>query len=205
MSVEAWLVFAAFWVVFVTTPGPNAVNCIQTGMSLGFRRAMPCVAAILCQAALFLALSAAGVTALIAASPALFSYIQLLGAAVLVGLGIRAWMTAGRPPVVRASARSVFGRAFLVATINAKSVAGYLAAFSQFVEPGVPIGQQMWMIVPTALTLTALSYTGYVAVGAGLGRAALGAVMNLWVRRGLAALFILYGIALGAWSGARTA
>ena len=39
MSLEGWLIFAAFWVVFVTSPGPNAVNCIQNGMNLGFRRA----------------------------------------------------------------------------------------------------------------------------------------------------------------------
>ena len=29
MSFEAWTIFALFWLVFVTTPGPNAVNCIQ--------------------------------------------------------------------------------------------------------------------------------------------------------------------------------
>jgi homoserine/homoserine lactone efflux protein len=40
MSFEAWSVFALFWAVFVTTPGPNAVNCISNGMNLGFLRAM---------------------------------------------------------------------------------------------------------------------------------------------------------------------
>ncbi|MEL6172240.1 MAG: LysE family translocator, partial [Pseudomonadota bacterium] len=69
MSVEGWLVFVLFWVVFVTTPGPNAVNCISNGMSLGFRRSLPGVAAIMTQSILFLSLSAAGITALIAASP----------------------------------------------------------------------------------------------------------------------------------------
>ena len=86
----------------------------------------------------------------------------------------------------------------MIATINPKSLAGYLAAFSQFVQPGVPIGEQMWIIVPTALTLTALSYAGYTALGAGLGRAALGAVFNAWVRRVLAASFVIYGVLLGS-------
>ena len=31
MSIEAWGIFALFWVIFVTSPGPNAVNCIQNG------------------------------------------------------------------------------------------------------------------------------------------------------------------------------
>ncbi|REJ73303.1 MAG: LysE family translocator, partial [Proteobacteria bacterium] len=25
MSIEGWFIFATFWVLFVTTPGPNAV------------------------------------------------------------------------------------------------------------------------------------------------------------------------------------
>ena len=73
----------------------------------------------------------------------------------------------------------------------------FLAAFSQFVQPDVLIWQQMGVIVPTALTLTALSYTGYTALGAGLGKAALAAVFHVWVRRLLAACLIVYGLLLG--------
>lgn len=203
MSFQGWLVFATFWAVFVTTPGPNAVNCVTNGMTLGFARSLPAVAAILCQAALFLALSAVGVTALLAASPGAFRAVQLVGAAVLVGLGVRGWVTAGRPVVATPDPARVFGRAFAIATINAKSVAGYLAAFSQFVEPGVPLGRQMGAIVPTALTLTAASYTTYTALGAGLGRAALGALANLWLRRGMASLLVAYGVALALWTPGR--
>lgn len=198
MSLEGWLVFAAFWAVFVATPGPNAVNIVSTAMALGFRRTLPAVAAILCQALLFLALSAVGVTALIAASPGLFRLLQLAGAGVLIWIGVRGWLSARRAVAPSADPARVFRNAFLIATINAKSVAGYLAAFSQFVEPGVPIGQQMGTIVPTALTLTALSYTGYAAMGAGLGRMALGAVTGVWVRRSMSALLAVYGVALGA-------
>ncbi len=198
MSWEAWTIFALFWAVFVVTPGPNAVNCITNGMTIGFRRSLPGVAAILTQAALFLALSAAGITALIAASPTAFQIMKLIGAGFLVYMGIRGWITARNPVRVPASKGSVYWRALMIATINPKSVAGYLAAFSQFVQPDVPIGQQMWVIFPTALTLTCLSYTGFTAVGAGIGKAALGAVINVWVRRVLAACFIIYGVLLGS-------
>ncbi|MEM8581147.1 MAG: LysE family transporter, partial [Pseudomonadota bacterium] len=77
MSFDAWLVFATFWVLFVTTPGPNAVNCIGNGMTYGFARSLWGVAAILTQAALFLTLSAAGVTALITAAPEFFGWAKL--------------------------------------------------------------------------------------------------------------------------------
>ena len=199
MSFEGWVIFALFWVVFVTTPGPNAVNCITNGMTIGFRRALIGVLAILTQATLFLILSALGVTALIAASPAAFWVAKLIGAGFLVYLGVRGWMNATKPPPVQVmTGRSVYWRALAIATINPKSVAGYLAAFSQFVQPDIPVWDQMWLIVPTALTITALSYTGFTALGAGIGKAALGAVFNTWVRRGMAVCFIIYGVLLGA-------
>ena len=54
--------------------------------------------------------------------------------------------------------------------------------------------------MPTALTLTALSYLGFTALGAGIGRAAIGAVFNAWVRRVMAVCFIIYGALLGSTS-----
>lgn len=199
MSWEGWLLFAAFWAVFVTTPGPNAVNCIQNGMAFGFLRALPGVAAILTQATVFLLLSAAGITALIAASPAAFSAAKLIGAAFLIHLGIRGWITAKQPlRTGQTTARGMYAKALAIAVINPKSVAGYLAAFSQFVQPDVPIWTQMWVIMPTALTLTALSYCTFTALGARLGRSALAAVASAAIRRVLAACFVIYGVLLGS-------
>ena len=199
MSLEGWIVFTLFWVVFVTTPGPNAVNCINNGITLGFRRALVGVLAILTQATLFLLLSAFGITALTTASPTAFAAAKLLGAAFLIYLGIRGWISAKKPVRVdERPATSVYLRAFAIATINPKSVAGYLAAFSQFVQPDVPIWDQMIVIMPTALTLTALSYIGFTALGAGIGRAALGAVFNVWFRRLMSVCFVIYGVLLGA-------
>lgn len=198
MSFEAWTIFALFWVVFVTTPGPNAVNCISNGMSLGFPRAMIGVLGILTQAASFLVLSALGVTALITASPTAFFIAKLIGAGFLIYLGARGWMNARKPVKVDARpARHVYLHALAIASINPKSVAGYLAAFSQFVQPDVPIWDQMSVIMPTALIITALSYTGFTALGAIMGRAAMGAVFNVWVRRVMATAFIIYGVLLG--------
>ncbi len=198
MSFEAWTIFALFWVVFVTTPGPNAVNCISNGMNLPFPKAMLGVLAILTQASAFLILSALGVTALIATSPTGFFVAKLVGAAFLIWMGVRGWMNSTRPaPASARPARHVYLHALAVATINPKSVAGYLAAFSQFVQPDVPIWQQMGIIIPTALGITTLSYTGFTLLGAAMGKAALGAVFNIWVRRVMAACFIIYGVMLG--------
>ncbi len=202
MSWEAWTVFALFWLLFVTTPGPNAVNCVQNGMAHGFSHSLWGVLGILTQSALFLTLSALGITALIAASPTAFQFAKWIGAVFLIWTGIRNWRRAGRPISAHSGATSIYTRAFLIATINPKSVAGYLAAFSQFVQPDIPIGQQMWVIVPTALTLTTASYVTWTALGTFLGKAALGALGNLVLRRGMAACFIVYGGLLAGSSAA---
>ena len=199
MSWEAWIIFASFWVLFVTTPGPNAVNCISVAMVYGFRRALICVAGILTQATLFLTLSAFGVTALIAASPLAFLVLKWIGAGFLIYLGIRGWRRARQPQAYDVpEAQQLYLRAFMIAAINPKSIAGYLAAFSQFVQPGIPVSTQMWVIMPTALGLTTLSYVSYCALGAGLGRAALSAMFNLYLQRILAVFFITYGLLLGS-------
>jgi homoserine/homoserine lactone efflux protein len=171
-------------------------------MTLGFRPALVGVLAILTQATLFLLLSAFGVTALIATSRTAFTAAKLIGAGVLIYLGIRGWVMAKTPVRVdERPASSIYFRALVIASINPKSVAGYLAAFSQFVQPDVAIWDQMVVIVPTALTITALSYAGFTALGAAIGRAALGAVFNVWVRRILATCFIIYGLLLGSVAG----
>ncbi len=201
MTLSAWIIFASFWAVFVTTPGPNAVNCVNVAMTYGFNTSLICVGAILTQASLFLTLSAFGVTAIMTASASVFLAFKWGGAAFLVALGVRGWINATRPIKTHTPSRkTIYSRALAIATINPKSVAGYFAAFTQFVQPDRPIGQQMWVIVPTALTLTTLSYAGYCAIGAALGRAALGAILHVWVRRGLALCFVIYGILLGAFA-----
>jgi homoserine/homoserine lactone efflux protein len=111
---------------------------------------------MLTQACLFLTLSALGVADLLTASPIAFTIAKMIGAAFLIWTRVRSWRRTAMPP--KADNESIYGRAFLIGTINPKSVAGYFAAFTQFVQPDVPIMAQMWIIVPTALCLTAASY-----------------------------------------------
>ena len=198
MTVEAWFIFASFWVLFVTTPGSNAVDCVSVAMAYGFRTSLICVLGILTQVSLFLILSAFGITALISASPAAFGVLKCIGAAFLKYLGLRGWITATRSISQDMPAPSEISvKSFLVATINPKSVAGYLAAFSHFLVPNVPTCGQMCINFPTALCLKTLSYTSFCALGGGLGRAALSTILNFCLRRILATCFIIYGFLLG--------
>ena len=50
----------------------------------------------------------------------------------------------------------------------------------------------MTMIMPTAL-----SYSGYTALGAAFGKSAMAKVFNVTLLRGLAICFVMYGVLLG--------
>ncbi|WP_166418083.1 LysE family translocator [Cochlodiniinecator piscidefendens] len=201
MDFESWTIFALFWIVFVTTPGPNAVNCISNGMTYGFRHASWGIFAVMCQATLFLILSALGVTALLLASPTAFFWAKIIGAGFLIYLGIKGWINAGKVITARETkSKSIFWRSFMIAVINAKSVAGYMAAFSQFVRTDVPVWDQMWVIMPTALSISVLVYAGYTALGVWMGRMAFGMILHKQFRRVMAVCFVVYGVILGGTS-----
>ena len=199
MSVEGWTVFALFWVVFVTTPGPNHVNCITNGMTVGFRRGLWGVAAILTQATLFLTLSAAGITALIAASPAAFEAAKLLGAGVLIWLGVRGWM--------RATAAHRGGRAKRRVGLLAGLHGGHdqpqeRGGLPRRVQPiratgcadlGADVGDLSHRADHHGAELHRL-YRAWRGAGAG----GIGAVVNVWLRRAMGAAFVIYGVALGS-------
>ena len=198
MTIDAWFIFASFWVLFVTTPRPNAVNCVSVAMVYRFRTSLICVLGFLTQATLFLVLSAFGIIALISASSSTFELFKWNGAAFLIYLGVRGWITPTRPISQDVPISSeVYVKSFLLATINPKSIAGYLAAFSQFVVPSIRISAPMCIRIPTTLCLTTLSYASLGALYTGLGYTGLSTILNVWFKRVLAICFIIYRFLLG--------
>ena len=198
MTIEAWFIFASFWALFVTTPGPYAVNCVSVSMAYSFRTSLRCVLGILPQATLLFILYAFGITALMSASLFTFEVFKWIGTTFLIYLGMCGWITATRPISQDVPVSSeVYVKSCLLATINPKSIAGYLTAFSQFVVPNVPIWDQIWIIIPTTLCVTTLNYTSFCALGASLGYAILRTILNVWLRRVLATCLIIYEFLLG--------
>ena len=194
MSLEEWIIFTGFWALFVTMPGPNAVNCIAVASEFGFRKSLVCVAAILSQATLFLALTILGLSSIIVNTPETLMILKIIGVIFLIYIGIRGLIDAGKYTQPKFSFSSLFLKSFLIATINPKSLAGYLAAFTIVINPDVAIRTQMWAIVPTALTITCLNYTSLCAFGAFLKVKATTVTLNIQLRRVLSLCFILYGV-----------
>ena len=95
MSLSTWLAFfVASWLISLS-PGAGAISCMATGMRYGYVRGLWNIAGLQLGILFVLAIVAAGLGALLAASAVAFATIKWLGAAYLVWLGIAAMARAG--------------------------------------------------------------------------------------------------------------
>ncbi len=143
MALDTWLIYLVAAVGLSLTPGPNGLLCLTHGVRFGLARTVFTVLGGIVGFQLLIALSLAGMGALLAASEQAFVVAKWLGAAYLVYLGIRTWRAP--PPRVRLPGRAVdtretagwrlFSQGFLVATSNPKAMIFFAAFLPQFVDP----------------------------------------------------------------------
>jgi len=171
MDWHTYLVFVVTTLVVCLTPGPAALLIVAQGMSNGFRRSYWAVAGIALANAIYFALSATGVAALIVASSTLFSIIKWVGVAYLFYLGISAVLSkASALTVTQDASQAVSGlRAFWQAVIvelsNPKALLYFVALLPQFVDPDRPVAPQMLVFGVTCIVLDTIAYTLYAWLG----------------------------------------
>ncbi|MBN9116370.1 MAG: LysE family translocator, partial [Pandoraea sp.] len=124
--------------VLVAIPGPNTIYIATASASQGFRFGLASCFGVMLATLVHVALAAGGLTALLLASPLLFSVIKSLGAAYLIFLGVKAMRsqpaalgTAPLPPA-RMLGTSI-KKGFLVNLLNPKTGLFIAAFLPQFV------------------------------------------------------------------------
>ena len=146
--------FAPVAEAIALTPGPNNFcglnNCIRAGVGVALIAATGRVVAF----AIFLAVSAVGLGAMLLASEAAFTAVKWLGACYLFWLGWRAWRSrefsgldvvdggdvkAGVAPV---RLRALIAQEFLLGITNPKAIILFAAIFPQFIDPAQPAARQ---------------------------------------------------------------
>ena len=171
MSWDAYLIFVVTTAVVCLTPGPAALLIVAQGISNGLRRSYWAIAGIALANAIYFALSATGIAALIVASSRLFSVIKWAGVAYLFYLGISAIRSKSSALTVTHDAgRAVHGpRAFWQAVVvelaNPKALLYFVALLPQFIDPAQPIGRQMLVFGLTCIVLDTAAYSLYAWLG----------------------------------------
>lgn len=171
MNWNTYLVFLITTAVVCFTPGPAALLIVTQGISNGMRRSYWAIAGIALANAIYFALSATGVAALIVASATLFSVIKWVGVAYLFYLGISAVrskasaLTVAADPRHTVSGLRAFWQAVVVELSNPKALLYFVALLPQFVDPAQPIALQMLVFGVTTLALDTLAYSVYAWIG----------------------------------------
>ena len=190
------------------TPGPDMAYVVGQSVANGRRAGVISAAGVAlgsCTHALF---SIVGLTALVAASPVLFSVVKYAGAAYLVYLGSRLIldsfkkkaMDSEQQPDIQRNARlqELLSKGFITTLTNPKVLLFFVSFFPQFVVPGGEHYTASLLVLGLAYTLVAFFTDATFALLAGTAAGAVsrnGRVQS-WLDRVVGTLFIGLGIRL---------
>jgi threonine/homoserine/homoserine lactone efflux protein len=198
------LLFALVAAAFVAVPGPSNLYVLTRGLQSGSRAAVAGAAGCATGAFVYVAATAAGLSALLASSHAVFAAIHYAGAAYLCWLGISA-LRSRAPELPRAAAapRSVwrsYRQGALVELGNPKVALFFLALFPQFIHPDAGPAAIQVLVLGTIFVSLGFASDSLYALGSGRLRALLVRRPRLR-RRQHRATGLLY-LGLGGWAAA---
>jgi homoserine/homoserine lactone efflux protein len=170
LTVEAWLLFCATEAVLSFTPGPAVLLVVSLGLSRGGCAGVAGSLGILAANAIYFALSATTLGAILRASWQLFMVVKWLGAAYLVWLGLRMIFSGGprpespaQPERPRDSTRRSFWLGFVTQSANPKALLFFTAILPQFIEPRGAVGVQIVVLGVSSVLIELVALTVYVA------------------------------------------
>ena len=175
MTLSTWLTFlVASWLISFS-PGAGAISCMSVAMRQGYRRALWNIAGLELGIALLVAIVAAGLGAVLAASALAFAAIKWFGVGYLVFLGIQQWR---RVEMIRAEAARLDApsgevsnvklllQGFLINTSNPKAIVFMLAVLPQFIDPHASLWPQYATMIATLLTTDLVAMSIYALLAA---------------------------------------
>ena len=186
-----YLAFLGVMAVLAVTPGPANLFAVATGMQKGKRAALVGVAGLNTATLVWFAAAALGLSALIAAYPAVFRWLAYAGALYVAWLGVQSLRGAlkaqaggGPDHVLVRPGRSAFVDGFVVQIANPKILLFFVAVLPPFLDLQRPAAPQLGMFAAATIGMDVLSMSAY-----GFGGAALSArTSEPRFRRGFATL-----------------
>jgi threonine/homoserine/homoserine lactone efflux protein len=121
-------------------PGPATALVVRSAALRGRREAFQVVLGNSTGIMFWALASVLGISALVAASELAFTTLRVLGAAILVYLGVQALRGyKGEPELPRRSARTAYARGLVTSGANPKLAVFFIALLPQFVPHGAPV------------------------------------------------------------------
>jgi threonine/homoserine/homoserine lactone efflux protein len=186
-SIDSLLAFGAASIVLLLIPGPAVTYIVNRSVSDGRSVAFASVAGLELGNFVHVIAATVGLSAVLAASASAFNVVKWLGAAYLIGIGIKALLT--KPDELSAeSSRSSFRRAFtqgvIVNILNPKVALFFLSFLPQFIDQDRGPAWTQALALGSLFTLLGIVMDGTWAILASAVREVLlrGRALN-WIRR----------------------
>lgn len=144
LSIDLLPAFAAAVTVLMLIPGPNVALTLANTVAFGRRHGFLTIIGTSSAMVVHLAVTSAGMTALLGLLGEWFETLRWAGVAYLIVLGIRAWRApAADAAAIAARPGRLVVRGFLVSLTNPKVLLFYGAFFPQFLDPAGNVAAQM--------------------------------------------------------------
>jgi threonine/homoserine/homoserine lactone efflux protein len=200
MAMQIWWLYVTAVFLIAGTPGPNMLHVMVQSIHHGPRRTLFSMAGLMSAVLLCLLASAAGLGALLKASPALYDILRYAGVAYLVWLGIKAWRapvgTAARDPHTRRSAHALYATGLAPGLSYPKLIIFAAALFPQFIDMNRPFWSQLAILVASFVVIEGFWYGVYALGGRSLAAWLAPANRQKLFNRATGMMFIGFGGAL---------
>lgn len=165
------------------TPGPNMAWLAAVALSRGRRAALLAVAGVASGLAILGLLAAAGLGAMVAASPVLYQAVRLGGFLFLLWLAWDTW----RPPQAEEGAFGSFRDGFVTNLLNPKAGLFYVAVLPAYLDPARPDSIRETLVLVAAYVAVATAvHTAIVLFAAAAHEAMMAGGRVIAIRRFLA-------------------
>ncbi len=162
MQLSLWAALVGAGLLISFTPGAGAINTMANSLNSGFRRSMWGILGQQAALIIHVLIVALGVGVLVSSSPLAFNIIRYAGAAYLVYLGIRQFLSKPDLDEEKVESRrnepagSMFRRGLWVNLLNPKAIIFFLAFMPQFIRLDQPLAQQYIVLTLTVVILDVL-------------------------------------------------
>ncbi|MEM9221836.1 MAG: LysE family translocator [Pseudomonadota bacterium] len=214
MDTETLLLFAATEFILCLTPGPAVFVVVAVAMRSGLRAGWSASAGVVAGSAIYFALSAVGVGALIIASQTLFLVLKWVGAAYLCFLGVKMALPLARRlfgrrtiapdplplPTINAPQSThwdAFWKGLFGQLANPKTLFFFLALFPQFISPEGNVALQFALMAIVSAVIELPILMAYAALSA-LSARVVRRQLAQWFEAVAGGVLIAIGTALAA-------